>query len=345
MMSQLFRRCMKQGRSGVLLAFAALAAIGAVPAMAQEDASFAAQTFPVVVEHALGTTVVAQKPTRIAAIGWSNHEVPLAFGVVPVGFAKVNFGDDDDNGVFPWVEDRLAELDADMPPLFDEGDGIDFEAVAATEPDLILAAYSGISQSDYDTLSKIAPVVAYSVGPWATSWREVIRLNSAAMGMAQEGEALVAEIEDKIAAITAKYPEIIGKRAMFITHLRARDLSVIRFYSANDLRVQFFEDLGMISPQSVRDATEAGRYSGEISVERIDSFTDVDIAVTYGGQDLLESLRNNPLTARMPVIENDALVLMANDPMGTGANPTPLAIDWVLETYVARLAEAARNAE
>lgn len=304
-----------------------------------------AEAFPVRIEHALGTTVVPQKPERIAAVGWSNHEVPLALGVVPVGFAKVNFGDDNGNGVFPWVEARLAELGAEMPALFDEGDGVDFEAVAATNPDLILAAYSGISQSDYDTLSKIAPVVAYTVGPWAITWRETIRLNAAAMGRAAGGEALIARIEGRIAEAVARHPEIKGKRAMFITHLRARDLSVIRFYSANDPRVQFFEDLGMVSPQSVRGATLPGRYSGEISVERIDEFTDVDIAVTYGNDELLQSLRANPLTARIPVIRNDALVLMNNDPMGTGANPTPLAIEWVLDSYVSRLAKAARQAE
>ena len=55
--------------------------------------------------------------------------------------------------------------------LFDEGDGIDFEAVAASQPDVILAAYSGLSQADYTTLSQIAPVVAYPEGPWATDWR------------------------------------------------------------------------------------------------------------------------------------------------------------------------------
>ncbi len=320
-----------------LLRAAMLVLLTAVPVRADE--------FPVRIEHALGTTVVPQKPERIAAVGWSNHEVPLALGVVPVGFAKVNFGDDDDNGVFPWVEARLAELGAEMPALFDEGDGIDFEAVAATKPDLILAAYSGISQSDYDTLSKIAPVVAYTVGPWAITWREMIRLNATAMGRAADGEALITRIEGRIAEAVAEHPEIKGKRAMFITHLRARDLSVIRFYSANDPRVQFFEDLGMVSPQSVQDATRPGRYSGEISVERIDEFTDVDIAVTYGNDELLQSLRANPLTARMPVIRNDALVLMNNDPMGTGANPTPLAIEWVLDTYVDRLAQAARQAE
>ncbi len=33
-----------------------------------------------------------------------------------------------------------------MPVLFDETDGIDFEAVADTNPDVILASYSGLTR-------------------------------------------------------------------------------------------------------------------------------------------------------------------------------------------------------
>src|SRR5690606_23443011 len=115
-------------------------------------------SFPVTVEHALGTTVIPARPERVATVSWANHEVPLALGVVPVGFAAANFGDDDGDGLLPWVAARLQELGAEPPALFDEGDGIDFEAVAATRPDVILAAYSGLSRADYETLSQIAPV-------------------------------------------------------------------------------------------------------------------------------------------------------------------------------------------
>ncbi len=76
-----------------------------------------------------------------------------------MGFAAAGFGDEDGDGLLPWVAARLDDLGAGHAPLFDEGDGIDFEAVAATQPDVILAAYSGLSRSDYDTLSMIAPVV------------------------------------------------------------------------------------------------------------------------------------------------------------------------------------------
>lgn len=301
--------------------------------------------YPVTIEHAFGTTIIPKKPERVATVAWANHEVPLALGVVPVGFAAANFGDDDDNGLLPWVEEKLAELSAAPPVLFDEGDGIDFEAVAATQPDVILAAYSGLSQADYETLSLIAPVVAYPDAPWSTDWRDMIRLNSAGLGMAAEGEALIAKIEAEIAGVVAGYPGLQGKSAMFVTHLDATDLSIVNFYTTHDTRVRFFQDLGLKSPKSVVEASGEGRFSGSISAERVDAFDDVDIIVTYGGSELREALAANPLLTRIPAVAHDAMTLLGRDPLGTAANPTPLSISWVLKDYVALLADAARKTE
>lgn len=304
-----------------------------------------AQDFPLTIEHAFGSTTIPERPSRVATVAWANHEVPLALGVVPVGFARANFGDDDGDGILPWVTERLNELGAEAPPLFDEGDGIDFEAVAASEPDVILAAYSGLSQLDYETLSKIAPVIAYRDGPWATDWREMIRLNATGMGMADEGEALIGELEAEIAAVAATQPAIAGKTAMFVTHLDVRDLSVVRFYTTHDSRVKFLADLGLVSPASVQEASADGRFSGEISAEKIDAFADVDLVVSYGNADVMAAISGNPLTRKMPAVAEGAVVLLGNDPVGTAANPTPLSIPWVLEDYVGRLSEAARRSE
>lgn len=301
--------------------------------------------FPLEISHALGQTTVAQKPQRVATVAWANHEVPLALGIVPVGMAAANFGDDDGDGLLPWVSERLKTLVADAPVLFDEGDGIDFEAVAGTAPDVILAAYSGLSQSDYDTLSQIAPVVAYPQAPWSTDWRETIRFDSAGMGMAPDGEALIADIEQKIAAEVAKYPELKGKRAMFVTHLDATDLSIVNFYTTQDTRVRFFADLGLSMPKSVMQASTTGSFAGSISAEQIDLFDDVDILVTYGDQALIEAMKANPLLSHMPAVKHDAIVTLGRDPVGTAANPTPLSITWVLPAYVEKLADAARKTE
>jgi iron complex transport system substrate-binding protein len=294
-----------------------------------------------VIKHAFGTTTIQEKPKRIATVAWANHEVPLALGVVPVGFAAANFGDDNGDGLLPWVDERLKELGAEKPVLFDEGDGIDFEAVAETKPDVILASYSGLSQSDYDTLSQIAPVVAYPEAPWSTDWRDMIRLNSAGMGMAAEGEALIKKIDGEIADAVAAYPHLKGKSAMFVTHLDATNLSTINFYTTNDTRVRFFNDLGLESPKSVVDASKPGQFSGSISAEHIDAFDDVDIVVTYGSQELYNAMKSNPLMAKMPVVTHNAIVMLGRNPLGTAANPTPLSISWVLKDYVALLAQAA----
>ncbi|MGL3608473.1 iron-siderophore ABC transporter substrate-binding protein [Rhizobium sp. G187] len=299
--------------------------------------------YPAKITHALGTAEIAAKPVRVATVAWANHEVPLALGIVPVGMAAANFGDDDGDGLLPWVSERLKALGGPPPQLFDEGDGIDFETVAETRPDVILAAYSGLSQADYDTLSQIAPVVAYPQAPWSTDWRETIRLDSAGIGMAREGDALIADIEKKIAAEVAKYPELKGKTAMFVTHLDATDLSMVNFYTTQDTRVRFFKDLGLAMPKSVIEASKAGSFAGSISAERIDDFNDVDILVTYGDRSLIAAMKANPLLAHMPAVEHDAIVTLGRDPIGTAANPTPLSITWVLADYVAMLAEAARK--
>ncbi|GAA3652109.1 iron-siderophore ABC transporter substrate-binding protein [Microbacterium marinilacus] len=339
-----------RSRRLLALAVAASAAV-ALSACSSSPAAEAPETdapaagtgeFPVVIEHALGTTTIEEAPERVATVAWANHEVPLALGVVPVGMAAANFGDDDGNGLLPWVEEKLEELDAETPVLFDETDGIDFEAVADTAPDVILAAYSGLTQEDYDTLTEIAPVVPYPEGPWATSWRDVIRYNALGLGLEAEGDALIEELETEIADTVAEYPGLAGTSTMFVTHVDTTDLSTVNFYTANDTRAAFFEDLGLETPAAVVEASEAGEFSGSISSEQVDQFDDVELIVTYGNQELVDTLEADPLLSQMPAIANDAVVFLdGSGPLGTAANPTPLAISWVLDDYVALLAEAA----
>src|SRR5690606_25965698 len=161
---------------------------------------------------------------------------------------------------------------------------------------------------------------------WSTDWRDMIRLNSVGMGMTEEGEALIAKIEGEIAEAVSQYPQLKDKSAMFVTHLDTTDLSMVNFYTTNDTRVRFFTDLGLNSPKSVVDASKPGQFSGSISAERVDMFDDVDIVVTYGSEELLDAMKRNPLLASMPVVENNAVVMLGKNPLGTAANHTPLSI-------------------
>lgn len=297
----------------------------------------------ITLEHAFGTTTIPAKPQVITTVAWANHEVPLALGVVPAGMAAANFGDDDSDGVLPWVTAKLDELGAETPILFDESDGIDFEGVADTAPEVILAAYSGLTQEDYDTLTQIAPTVPFPETAWGTSWRDMITANATGMGMASEGEALIAELEAQIEEAVAAHPAIGGKNVMFLTHVDTTDLSEVSFYTAHDTRTMFFEDLGMTIAPSVKAASEeTDEFSSTVSAEQADTFSDVEIIVTYGDDSLLEALAADPLLSQMPAVQHGAVVNLPGDsPLGTAANPTPLAISYILEDYLAELDRAA----
>lgn len=325
---------------------AGLAACSTTPATDSPAGEASGDFTPITIEHALGTIEITEKPERIATVNWANQEVPLALGVVPVGMARADFGDDNGDGILPWVSEKLEELGGEPPVLFDETDGVDFEAVADTNPDVILAAYSGLTQEDYNTLSEIAPVVAYPDTAWATSWRDMIRLNSQGMGLEAEGDALITELEGEIEATAAKYPAIQGKKTMFLTHVDETDLSQVSFYTTHDTRSAFFEDLGMAFPQSLIDASAStDQFSQTISAEQTDTLADVEIIVTYGGEDLVQTLQGDPVLSQIPAVANGSIVnLPGTEPLGTAANPTPLSISWILDDYVALLSQAADKA-
>ena len=330
------------------LALAGCADSGDDAGSASETATPAgdAAAFPVTIEHAFGETTIEALPERVASVSWANHEVPLALGVVPVGMSEASWGDDDKDGVLPWVEEALTELDAETPVLFDEADGIDFEAVADTEPDVILAAYSGLTQEEYDTLSQIAPVVAFPEMAWATTWEEMIQLNSQALGMGEEGEALIGELDQYISDTTADYPALEGKSALFSSH-STDDLSQVGFYTSHDPRALFFEQLGMTTPELVTERTaESEAFYETVSAENADLLEDVDLLVTYGEEGLVEQLQDAPLVSQIPAVSDGAVVVLENDtPLAAAANPSPLALEWGLSDFLDLLSTAAEKSQ
>ncbi|GAA4689500.1 iron-siderophore ABC transporter substrate-binding protein [Nocardioides nanhaiensis] len=305
-----------------------------------------ADAFPVTIEHAFGETTIEEAPERVATVSWGNHEVPLALGVVPVGMSEATWGDDDGDGVLPWVEEKLTELGAETPVLFDETEGLDFEGVADTAPDVILASYSGMTQEEYDTLSQIAPVVAYPDVAWSTSVDEMILMNSRAMGMEAEGEQLVEDLETQVSEAFAAEPDLEGKSVAF-TFTDPTDLSQIGFYSNLDPRPEFLTEHGLVESPAVAEASAGSdEFYLTISAEEADKFADTDLFVTYGTEDLLEQVQADPLLSQIPAIENGAVaVLPDSTPLAAAANPTPLSIPWGIEEYVGFLADAAANAQ
>ncbi|GKU84623.1 iron-siderophore ABC transporter substrate-binding protein [Niallia sp. NCCP-28] len=304
-------------------------------ASSKTDSKTANSEYPIKIKHALGETVIESKPKRVVTIQWGNQDVALALNVVPVGFSAANFGVQDDSGLLPWTAEKLKELDVKNPNVFHDTDGLDFEAISDAKPDVILAAYSGITQEDYDTLSKIAPVVAYPKAAWATTWREQVELSATGMGMKKEGEQLIKDTEDMIKEKLSKYPQIKGKKVVWV-NFSAKDLSKLHIYTPIDARVSFLGELGLEYPESVTEQIkDPNSYSLELSAENVEALYDADVIVGYGDDDLYKTIKEDPLLGKIPAVKRGSVAFIASDtPLVAAGTPTPLSIAYTIDDYL-----------
>lgn len=298
--------------------------------------------YPLTIKHAFGETVIEKKPERVATIGWGNQDVPLALGVIPVGVSEANYGVTDSSGLLPWTKAGFKELGVDNPVIFKDSAGLDYEAISDAEPDVILAAYSGITQEEYELLSQIAPVVAYPTMAWQTTWRDMIIQDAAGMGMKAEGEELVADMEKSIKDKIASYPQIEGKSAIFC-YFMPNDLSKFYVYLPADPRAAYLTDLGMAFPDSVKALAESSdSFSVELSAENVDVLNNVDIILAYGDDALLKSMQADSLLGTVPAIKRGSVALMTDGtPLAASGNPSPLSIPVTIDEYLTLIGKAA----
>ena len=300
------------------------------------------------IKHVYGTTEVPTDATKVATVAWANQDVLLALGIMPLGFSKQTWGVTDGSGMLPWTKEKVDELTANgaaLPKLFDDDGGVKInpQAVNATKPEVILAVYSGMSKEEYETLSKIAPTVAYPKVAWGTPWRETIAINASAVGKKTEGDTLVADLEKQVADAVAKHPQIKGKAAAFC-YTAEGDATKFGYYTTADPRTAFLSDLGMKVPVSVEKASKenASAFNVDISTENADSLNDFDLIVMYGTESDLAAMQANSLLSQVRAIKNGAVAFVGNsDPMAASTNPGPLSIPWGIEKYVGLIATAA----
>lgn len=308
----------------------------------ESTAAVSEAAYPITIKHAFGETVIKSKPERVATIAWGNQDLPLALGVIPVGVSKANYGVTDNSGLLPWTLAKFKELGVDNPVIFDDVAGLNYESISDVRPDVILAAYSGITQEEYNLLSEIAPVVAYPTQPYQTFWRDQIVMDAAGMGMKAEGEALVSELEAFIGEKTGNYPQISGKSAAFF-YFTPTDLSKFYVYLPSDPRAAYLTDLGMKLPESVAKlAAESDSFALEVSAENVDILQDIDIIITYGNDKLLGALQADALVGTIPAVKRGSVAVIADGtPLAASGTPSALSIPAATDDYLRVIGEAA----
>jgi iron complex transport system substrate-binding protein len=312
-----------------------LCALAAVPALAQD-------AFPVTIPHVYGETVIPAQPKRVVVWGTNSQDAVLQLGVMPVGIPFFSYGGGD-NGILPWDEDAIAKLGGEPPVILDNSGEVPIEQIAALQPDLILAHFSGITQEEYDLLSNIAPVVAYPKEAWGTSWQDVILIAGQALGKSAEAQQIVADSERLIKDEAAKYPMLAGKTFAGVSDYNGQ----VAVYAALDARVKYVEDFGMVLAPGVNEQDPAkgqGFYYG-LSYENFDTLNP-DVLITYFETDQQQAdFISKPGVADSAVVAKGAVApIIGQEFVYSVSPPTGLSLQWGLSRYLDLLAKAAEKA-
>ena len=291
--------------------------------------------FPVTIEHKYGSTTIESEPTRVVVAGLREQDALLALGVVPV--ATTEWFGKHPGAIFPWATDELGS--AKVPTVLSNEDGYEIEQIAAQRPDVIIAVYSGLTEKDYDSLSKIAPVVAQPKGQvdYGSSWQEETLISGQAVGRSKKAQELVDQTELLVADQAAKHPEFKGQEAANVT-----DYQGVFVYGPQDVRSRVLESLGFTYPKALADAFPDD-FGGDLSAEKIDAL-DVGALIWFAdGTRTVEQLKQDPVYAKLGVRKEgrDIFVREKDRVYEATSFPSVLSMPLLMKELVPRLAAAA----
>jgi iron complex transport system substrate-binding protein len=288
----------------------------------------ASGSFPVTIEHAFGETVIESDPQRVATWGWGSTEAAVSVGVYPVAIAEQIWTVGEGN-YLPWVEEAYEAEGVELPALLSDPEGgatVPYEEFIEAEPDLILAPYSGLTEEQYETLSEIAPVVAYPEAAWTTPWDETISLTAEALGREAEGEAVLTKIDEQLAEAAAAHPEFEGKTFAGIWD---GDGSM-SIYTGADPRISILTELGLeVAPSVAELDTSDGGFYYELSYEKLDQLQS-DFILNYAStKEDADAVLTKPELQAVPAIAAGK-VASIYDPVTVSSvsPPTALSFDW-----------------
>lgn len=290
-----------------------------------------AQTYPLTLDHKFGTTVLDSQPTQIATIDYAGHDNILALGAQPLT-TRMWFGSYE-NAVWPWAQDLLQ-----ITPEVLRGP-LDFEQIAKTNPDVIMAFRSGITEDEFKKLSEIAPVVAVpkGYGDYELQWHENAQLTGRVLGKEDEANAKIAHIRAKIKSVVAAHPDWANKTFAMATYWNGS----VGVYSAYDSSVKFIESMGLTVAPKVRDISKEGEFYLTISEEEL-PILDADVLFWFTSPESEDQINNLPLRPTLKAVKEGREIMMSTQSITNGAlsHGSLLSLDAAIDALVPQIEAA-----
>ncbi|MGV1005777.1 MAG: iron-siderophore ABC transporter substrate-binding protein [Candidatus Nanopelagicales bacterium] len=299
------------------------------------DASPTEAAFPVTIEHKYGSTTLDSAPERIVVVGLQEQDALLALGVVPV--ATTEWFGEQPGALWPWAKEKLGA--AALPEVLTNTDGFQYERIAALKPDVILGLYAGMTETEYKTLTAIAPTVAQpgDVVDWGIGWERLTTTVGQIVGKPAEAQAVVSQAEEQLTQAGAANPAFAGSTAVVATPYQGFYL-----YGPQDNRSRLLKSLGFELPEGLADVA-GSQFGGSISTENADML-DVDVIV-WLLDDVskgTKQLHADPVYSKLAVAkEGREVMLNTNEGVGAATSfVTVLSIPYLVTDLVPQLATA-----
>jgi iron complex transport system substrate-binding protein len=288
--------------------------------------------FPTSIEHVHGTTTIDAEPERVVAVGIGDTDVLLALGIQPVMVPVWNGAFDD--GIGTWAEDLLSGPRPE--PLQSATTEFSIEAVAAAEPDLIVAVNNAIDAARYEQLSGVAPTVLHSAehDDWVLPWQDVTTRIGQAVGRADEARDLVAETEAYIEGASAENEHFRGRTGALV---RILDGNTFRVYSTEAARGQLLAALGFVIPSEIENQFSGALFL-DVPLENL-SLLDLDVLVVDNYAAHEDLLSSQALFTGLDVVSSGGLVALDAVTSDAVSMPNPLTIPFVLDAFAELLNE------
>ena len=321
------------------LAIAAATLTGCAPAASESAATGAAgvatDSFPIAVDHALGTTTVPEEPKRVVVVGLTEQDILLELGIVPV--ATTEWYGKQPSAVWPWAQ---ALLGGATPTVLSDSDGIQYEQIVALDPDLIIGTNAGLNDEKYGKLSEIAPTIAHGVGlaSFFSDWKSQVTLVAKAVGQSAAGAALITSVGDAYAAAAAAHPEFAGKTATFSQGAPDSDGNL--WVYPPGLNTDFLTSLGFTMKTGFEQHVPKPDSQALISAENV-GLIDADVIVfATEDQTSIAGLHGFGTLAQLSAVTGNRSVYTDATLAGAIYFLTPLSQKYLIEQLVPRLASA-----
>lgn len=290
--------------------------------------------FPATVTHEFGQTTIDEAPERVVSLGFTDQDAILALGTVPVAIRE--FTGNQPSATWPWAADRLRGEQPEVLPAAD----VTPEAVAALDPDLIVAITANLTREQYDAFAQIAPTVAAPAGTsgGAVSWVDATKLTGAALGLPGEADRLVAEVQEKFVEVEENHPELTGATVV-VARPSPTDAGSFMAWSSKDLRGQFLEQLGAQIPAEVDRLAGEGPYA-TLPADQLVTFDNSDALLVPGTQAEQAAFAALPGYGQLQLVQDSKVVNLDDEQSAALAFGSVLSLPAVLDEVAGRLSRA-----